>query len=84
MERAAAGRRRGILRNAAIVLGNQRAAGATTALVRGLGDAEALVRGACAWALGQIGVADAMEALMQRQMVETDEVVRREIEMAIG
>jgi epoxyqueuosine reductase len=77
-------RRRGILRNAAIVLGNQKAAGATGALVRGLGDAEALVRGACAWALGQIGRAEAKEALRQRQMIETDEVVRSEIEMVIG
>jgi epoxyqueuosine reductase len=47
-------RRRGILRNAAIVLGNQRAAAAVPALTRGLGDAERLVREACAWALERI------------------------------
>jgi epoxyqueuosine reductase len=76
-------RRRGILRNAAIVLGNQRAEGATAALVRGLNDAEALVRGACAWALGQIGCGEAKEALMLRKMIETDDIVRSEIEMAI-
>jgi len=77
-------RRRGILRNAAIVLGNQKAKAATEALVRGLNDTEALVRGACAWALGQLQGKDAVEALMHRRSIETDEVVRKEIEMAIG
>jgi epoxyqueuosine reductase len=47
-------RRRGLLRNAAIVLGNQRAAAAIPALTKGLADEELLVRGACAWALAQI------------------------------
>ena len=45
-------RRRGILRNAAIVLGNQADVMAIPALVRGLQDAEPLVRGASAWACG--------------------------------
>ncbi len=45
-------RRRGLLRNAAIVLGNQRALPAGPALVHGLQDAEPLVRGACAWRWG--------------------------------
>jgi epoxyqueuosine reductase len=48
-------RRRGLLRNAAIVLGNQRAVAAAPALRRGLRDPEPLVRGACAWALRQLG-----------------------------
>jgi epoxyqueuosine reductase len=47
-------KRRGILRNAAIVLGNQRAAAAVAALRRGLEDSEPIVREACAWALAQI------------------------------
>jgi epoxyqueuosine reductase len=47
-------RRRGILRNAAIVLGNQRAVASVAALTRGLQDAEPLVREACKWALGKI------------------------------
>jgi epoxyqueuosine reductase len=46
--------RRGLLRNAAIVLGNQRAAGAKAALNQGLADEEPLVREACAWALAQL------------------------------
>jgi epoxyqueuosine reductase len=47
-------KRRGLLRNAAIVLGNQRAVGAVAALERGSTDGEPLVREACAWALAQI------------------------------
>ena len=46
-------RRRGLLRNAAYVLGNQRATQAIPALLSGLRDGEPLVRGACVWALGQ-------------------------------
>lgn len=41
-------KRRGILRNAAIVLGNQRSRQAIPALTRGLKDDEAIVREACA------------------------------------
>ncbi len=46
-------RRRGLLRNAAIVLGNRPTTPAIPALIRGLNDVEPLVRGACAWALGR-------------------------------
>ena len=51
-------KRRGILRNAAIVLGNQRAVSANAALQRGLLDDEPLVREACAWALARIRSSD--------------------------
>ena len=47
-------KRRGILRNAAIILGNQRDSGSVPALQRGLTDAEPLVREACGWALKEI------------------------------
>jgi len=47
-------KRRGILRNAAIVLGNQRAVAARAALAHGLSDAEPIVREACQWALDRI------------------------------
>jgi epoxyqueuosine reductase len=46
--------RRGLLRNAAIVLGNQRALASLPALHRGLADDEPLVREACAWAIAQM------------------------------
>lgn len=47
-------RRRGLLRNAALVLGNVGGAAALPALRRALDDAEPLVREAAAWALAQI------------------------------
>jgi epoxyqueuosine reductase len=77
-------RRRGILRNAAIVLGNQRAVAAVPALARGLNDTEPMIRGACAWALGRIGSNSAKEALHQRQRIEGEETVRGEIEHAVS
>jgi epoxyqueuosine reductase len=47
-------KRRGLLRNAAIVLGNQRLRAAVPALERGLIDSEPLVSDACRWALAQV------------------------------
>lgn len=52
-------KRRGLLRNAAIVLGNARDPAALPALRRALNDPEALVREAAAWAIERIeGTAD--------------------------
>ncbi|MCE9604193.1 MAG: tRNA epoxyqueuosine(34) reductase QueG [Planctomycetia bacterium] len=47
-------KRRGILRNAAIVLGNQRCIDAIPTLTKGLADEEPLIREACGWALERI------------------------------
>ncbi|MGH7199203.1 MAG: tRNA epoxyqueuosine(34) reductase QueG, partial [Planctomycetaceae bacterium] len=47
--------RAGLLRNAAIVLGNRRDPAAVPALIDALHDDEPLIRGAAAWALGRIG-----------------------------
>jgi len=47
-------RRRGLVRNAAVVLGNTGDERALPALERALGDAEPIVRDAAAWAIGQI------------------------------
>lgn len=76
-------RRRGLLRNAALVLGNQRARGALDALSRGLSDGETLVRGASAWALGRLDVPAARQVLIQRRAIETDRTVIAEIDQAI-
>ncbi|HEX5445219.1 MAG TPA: tRNA epoxyqueuosine(34) reductase QueG [Pirellulales bacterium] len=72
-------KRRGLLRNAAVVLGNQRHAAALPALVHGLNDSEPLVRAACAWALGQYVQQPAREALLARRAIETDADVSDEI-----
>lgn len=77
-------KRRGLLRNAAIVLGNQRSVGALPALIRGLHDVEPLVRGACAWALGQYQSDAARAELQRRQAIENDPDVLAEITGAIA
>jgi epoxyqueuosine reductase len=77
-------RRRGLLRNAAIVLGNRPTSAAIPALARGLDDVEPLVRGACAWALGRYAEAECLSALESRLAVEADVEVRGEIEHALG
>jgi epoxyqueuosine reductase len=77
-------RRRGLLRNAAIVLGNQQAASALEALGRGLFDGEPLVRGASAWALGKIGGPRPNSLLKQRLAEEEEVEVRQEIAAALA
>jgi epoxyqueuosine reductase len=76
-------KRRGLLRNAALVLGNQRHEPAVPVLVRALQDEEPLVRGASAWALGKIGGQVALDALAARLPLEPTEEVREEIEEAL-
>jgi epoxyqueuosine reductase len=76
--------RAGLLRNAAIALGNQRDPAALSALVRALRDSEPMVRGAAAWALGQIGGATAIEALKSQLCVEDNATVRAEIDDALA
>ena len=76
-------KRRGLLRNAAIVLGNQRSPQAVDALCHGLGDSEPLVRTAAAWALGCIATPDCRVALEQRRGLETDSEVRAAIQQAL-
>jgi epoxyqueuosine reductase len=77
-------KRRGLLRNAAIALGNQGDVRAVPALIEALNDEEPLVRGAAAWALGQIRGDMARDALITRQSVEIDPSVRQEIAAAVA
>jgi epoxyqueuosine reductase len=76
-------RRRGLLRNAAIVLGNHPYPAAVRALIRGLNDVEPVVRGACAWALGRHADPAAHAALRARLMSEDEPEVRAEIEASL-
>ncbi len=76
-------RRRGILRNAAIALGNRLHPPAVAALIKGLNDNEPLVRGACAWALGRYADSTAHAALERRLDLERDGMVIGEIRAAI-
>ncbi len=87
-------RRRGVLRNAALVLGNRlaadRAAGrappadALAALRQALGDAQPLVRGAAAWALGRSGAAAARPWLEAALATEADASVQPELRTALA
>lgn len=82
-------RRRGLLRSAAIALGNRPEAPRLDVLAAALADEEPVVRGAAAWALGRwisagVTVAAARAALAARLAVEADEDVRREIAAALG
>lgn len=76
-------RRRGILRNAAIVLGNQANPTCVGTLTIALKDEEPIVRGAVAWALGKIGTPEALDALRTHSQAELDNEVLQEIERAL-
>lgn len=74
--------RSGLLRNAAIVLGNAGDPAAIPVLCGALNDVEPVIRGAAAWGLGQIGGPSVIAALNQRQKIEADETVLAEIAAA--
>jgi epoxyqueuosine reductase len=76
-------KRKGLLRNVAVALGNAKSVEALPALILALDDQEALVRGHVAWAIGRIGTSDAIKALERRRSIENDATVRAEIEAAI-
>ncbi len=75
-------KRRGLLRNVAVALGNWGDPAAVPALVDALHDHEPLIRGHAAWALGQIDSVRARRALEAALTTEDDEYVRGEIEKA--
>ncbi|MEM7783764.1 MAG: tRNA epoxyqueuosine(34) reductase QueG, partial [Planctomycetota bacterium] len=77
-------KRRGILRNAAIALGNYPDQENLGALAKGIEDTEPLVRGASAWALGRHPELEAINLLQQRKEIEQDRTVQEEILDAIN
>jgi epoxyqueuosine reductase len=76
-------KRRGLLRNVAVTLGNAKDPSAVPALIDALRDEEPLVRAHAAWALGQIGTAVARQALEEAATTEADADVREEIQSAL-
>lgn len=77
-------KRRGLLRNVCVALGNLRDPQAVPALIAALHDSEALIRGHAAWALGRIGTEQARTALHNAQQQETDPAVQQEIQYALS
>jgi epoxyqueuosine reductase len=75
--------RTGLLRNCCVVAGNSKLEHAVPALVRALReDSSALVRGHAAWALGEIGGADA--SLAEALEAEEDAWCKEEIGLALA
>jgi epoxyqueuosine reductase len=73
-------KRRGLLRNVAVALGNTRNPEAVAALARSLeSEKESLVRAHVAWALGQIGGPAARRHLDTARARESDDSVREEV-----
>jgi len=77
-------RRRGLLRNVAVALGNWGEQAAVRTLSNALHDPEPLIRGHAAWALGRIATPDACSSLEQASAAETDDWVRDELAFALG
>jgi len=77
-------RRRGLLRNAAVVLANQGSRDAAAALRRSLRvEPEPLVRSHAAWGLGRLGGQAARAELERSRREDPDEAVREEAEAAL-
>jgi epoxyqueuosine reductase len=72
-------KRRGLLRNVCVALGNSADPAAVPALCEALHHEEALVRGHAAWALGQLGGKQARAALQDALALESEVDVRQEI-----
>jgi epoxyqueuosine reductase len=77
-------KRRGLLRNVAVALGNLRDARAVPTLEAALQDAEPLIRGHAAWALGRIGGRRAHDVLQHALSSERDPDVREEMIAALA
>ena len=76
-------KRRGLLRNVCVALGNSGDQRAVPALITALHDKEPLIRGHAAWALGQLGGTLAHEALQEALQNEYEEEVQKEIQYAL-
>jgi epoxyqueuosine reductase len=76
-------KRRGLLRNVCVALGNSGDRAAVSALCEALHHEESLVRGHAAWALGQLGGAQAWQALQEALISEPDAEVQMEIRCAL-
>jgi epoxyqueuosine reductase len=76
--------RRGLVRNAAVALGNTGNPQAVPALTTAMADADPLVRRHAAWALGRIGGAAARRALEAARRREPSDDTQDEIDAALG
>ncbi len=77
-------KRRGLLRNVCVALGNSGDPQAIPALSHALHDSEPLIRGHAAWALGRIAGKQARYALEVALLEEQDAEVKKEIQYALS
>jgi len=77
-------KRRGLLRNVAVALGNSGDPAAVPALIQALADPEPLVRSHVAWALGQLDTPAARKALAAALAREPEPQVVEEIQAALA
>jgi epoxyqueuosine reductase len=77
-------KRRGLLRNVCVALGNSGDQRAVPALIAALHDQEPLIRGHAAWALGRLGGKEAQDALRSAWETEEDGEVQKEIRYALA
>lgn len=73
-------KRRGLLRNVAVALGNSGQKEAVPALIQALADPESLIRSHTVWALGELMGPEALEVLESCLAGETDAMVLAEVE----
>ncbi|MGM0369720.1 MAG: tRNA epoxyqueuosine(34) reductase QueG [Bacillota bacterium] len=77
--------KRPLKRNAAVILGNLQSTAALPGLIATLKeDPQAIVRGHCAWALGEIASLVAKRGLEEALVTEKEERVRSEIKQALA
>ena len=72
-------KRRGLLRNVAIALGNSQNPQAIPYLVKALNDKEPLIRAHIVWALGELLLSESVPLLDQKLINENDPLVLKEI-----
>ena len=72
-------KRRGLLRNVAIALGNSKNPKAVPFLIRALKDKEPLIRAHAVWALGELLFSESVPLLNEKLAEEEDSTVLREI-----
>lgn len=78
-------KRRGLARNAAVVLGNRGDGAAVEPLARALReDPETVVRSHAAWALGRLGGTKAREALERARRADPDAEVQGEADAGLA
>ena len=77
-------KRRGLIRNVAVALGNSGDRRAVSPLADALEDPDALIRGHAAWALGRLGGEQATAALDARARTELVTWVAEEIQLALS